>query len=166
MNAHCVVTEKLQLNIHEDVTYPLEDLSDKLHNLLQHIEKTTPELIKETCLLESTLKFSDNQTVQQLNKQFRHKDKPTNVLSFPNEDNFQENSQGTVYIGDIILAKETIESEALEQRKDFEEHTLHLITHGLLHLIGYDHIEEHDAEEMESLEVSILGKLGIADPYK
>ena len=101
------------------------------------------------------LAFADDAAVQALNGQFRDKDKPTNVLSFP----------GIGGGGDIILALQTVAAEAAAQGKSFRDHTAHLIAHGILHLMGYDHMARGEAKRMERLERSILARLGIADPY-
>lgn len=100
--------------------------------------------------------LSSDAEIQTLNKQFRGKDKPTNVLSFENDEE---------PLGDVILAYETIAREAAEQGKDFKHHAAHLIIHGILHLMGYNHEVSADAEKMEAKEVKILKKLGIANPY-
>jgi probable rRNA maturation factor len=91
-----------------------------------------------------------------LNKSYRGKDKATNVLSFINDDE---------PLGDIILAYETIEREAIEQEKSFRDHTIHLIIHGILHLMGHDHEVPEEAAKMEAKEIKILKKLGIENPY-
>jgi probable rRNA maturation factor len=105
-----------------------------------------------------SIEFMDDHDIQALNKQFRHKDKPTNVLSFPNDDDN--------YIGDIAISIDTIKREALEQDKAIKDHLRHMVVHGTLHLLGYDHEEsEKEAEEMEALEIDILEKFGINNPY-
>lgn len=101
------------------------------------------------------LAFADDAAVRPLNARFRGKDKPTNVLSFP--------AAGGG--GDIILALETVESEADIQHKPIGDHTAHLIAHGILHLMGYDHRTGRQARPMERLERAILAQFGIADPY-
>lgn len=106
--------------------------------------------------------FADDARVQALNLEFRKKDKPTNVLSFPDGD---EGPEGELMLGDIILAYETVAAEATEQGKDFAHHVVHLMLHGALHLLGYDHITKEDAEEMEGVEISALAKIGIPNPY-
>jgi len=103
--------------------------------------------------------FSDDEQVRELNREFRDKDAPTNVLSFEQEPNDEE-------WGDIIFAYETILREAQEQGKDFSHHLTHLLVHGTLHLLGYDHTEDEEAEAMEALEIHILSKLGIDNPYQ
>lgn len=107
---------------------------------------------------EISLVFADNDFVQVLNANYRGKDKPTNVLSFPQDE--------PELLGDVILAYETVKCEADEQNKTFEDHTRHLIVHGTLHLLGYDHIEDEEAEEMEALEIKILADMGIKNPYE
>ena len=102
--------------------------------------------------------LSDDRTVQGLNAQFRGQDKPTNVLSFPAPD-------GEAYPGDVALAFETCAAEARRDGKSLEDHAVHLVLHGVLHLNGMDHIKEDEAEAMEALERAALGSAGIADPY-
>ncbi|MEZ5813389.1 MAG: rRNA maturation RNase YbeY [Alphaproteobacteria bacterium] len=107
---------------------------------------------------ELSLVLADNDFVQKLNKEWRGKDKPTNVLSFPQDE--------PSMLGDIILAYETVAEEAEAQGKRFEDHMIHLIAHGLLHLLGHDHEEDHEAEIMESLEIEILAAMNIKNPYE
>lgn len=103
--------------------------------------------------------LTDDAEIRELNREFRDKDAPTNVLSFEQELNDDE-------WGDIIMAHETIAREANEQGKSFANHLTHLLVHGILHLLGYDHMNDTEAEEMESLEIEILAKLGIDNPYQ
>jgi len=105
---------------------------------------------------ELSIVLADDAFVRELNKSFRGKDKPTNVLSFPNDEE---------PLGDVILAYDTVAREAEEQKKSFKHHAAHLIVHGILHLQGHDHEEEEAAEKMERKEARILRGLGIADPY-
>jgi probable rRNA maturation factor len=112
---------------------------------------------------EISLVLADDALVRDLNNRYRGKDKPTNVLSFP-----ADGPTGTCccrLLGDVILARETVERESAEQRKTVRDHTRHLIVHGTLHLLGYDHADDRQADEMERLETEILEKLGISDPY-
>ena len=97
-----------------------------------------------------------------LNRDWRGIDKSTNVLSFPQIEPF-----GPVegLLGDVILARETLEHEAIEQGVSFEDHFTHLMVHGFLHILGYDHMDDDEALVMESLETQILASLGVADPY-
>ncbi len=109
--------------------------------------------------------FADDQFVQDLNRQFRDQDKPTNVLSFSAGDMAMQPSGAPLLLGDIVLAFGTCRREAAEQEKSLEDHIRHLVVHGTLHLLGFDHKTEADATEMEALEVNILAAMGIADPY-
>lgn len=109
-----------------------------------------------------SLLLGDDATIAQLNHQFRGKDGPTNVLSFPPA-HLGEGAEG--FLGDIALAAETIVEEANFQGKRFENHAAHLVVHGFLHLLGYDHENPADAEAMEAREREILASLGIEDPY-
>lgn len=99
---------------------------------------------------------------QVLNRDWRKIDKTTNVLSFPQIEPF---SPVLGILGDITLARETVEREAAEQGITFEAHFTHLVVHGFLHILGHDHLEEDEAVTMEALETKILAVLGIADPY-
>ena len=104
---------------------------------------------------ETAIAFAADADVRPLNAQFRGQDKATNVLSFP----------GALGGGDVILALETVQKEAEIQGKSMHDHTVHLIVHGILHLMGYDHVAGREARRMERLERTILAGLGIADPY-
>jgi probable rRNA maturation factor len=105
-----------------------------------------------------TVALADDRRVRALNARDRKKDKPTNVLSYP--------SGERGYLGDIVLARQTVWREAKSQGKTPADHVVHLVVHGTLHLLGYDHeTGDADAERMEALERRILAKLGIADPY-
>ncbi|WP_309090692.1 rRNA maturation RNase YbeY [Phenylobacterium sp.] len=106
-----------------------------------------------------TLLLTDDAAVQELNARFRGKDKPTNVLSFPAPPNPEK------HLGDVALALGVCAREAEEQGKPLAHHLQHLVVHGVLHLLGYDHMSEDEAEAMEGLERVILAGLGIPDPY-
>ena len=106
--------------------------------------------------------FADDAFVQTLNRDYRGKDKPTNVLSFP----LPEVKAPMRPMGDIVLAFETVKRESEEQQKTLEEHLTHLLIHGALHLSGYDHITDDEAVQMESLEIEKLKKLGFKNPYE
>jgi probable rRNA maturation factor len=106
---------------------------------------------------ELSIVFTDDSRIRQLNARYRGKDRATNVLSFPQKDG--------ALLGDVILAAETIRGEAVLADKPLEDHMAHLIIHGFLHLLGYDHEGDAEAEKMEQLERLALGRLGIADPY-
>jgi probable rRNA maturation factor len=108
--------------------------------------------------------LSNDAHVQTLNASYRGKDKPTNVLSFPTPES--PVPQALEPLGDIIIARETLEREAAEKGIPLADHLRHLTIHGLLHLLGYDHEDEAEAVEMENLETAILSRLGIPDPYR
>lgn len=117
-----------------------------------------------------SIKLSDNAEVQTLNRDWRGKDAPTNVLSFPmiaaNEFVALANTDdGEVLIGDMILAHEICVAEAAEKRIALASHVNHLIVHGTLHLLGHDHIDDHDGDMMEALEVKALASMGLHNPY-
>ena len=135
------------------------DFKEIIQETLQHTS------FIEAC--EITLTLTDDLAVQALNKAHRGKDKPTNVLSFPAYDPNDPHVPGEViHLGDIVLAYETITHEAMEQNKSFEDHLTHLIVHGSLHLLGYDHEDDTEAQVMEALEIKILSTLGIKNPYE
>ena len=115
---------------------------------------------------EVSLVFADDDTVAELNRDYRGRQGPTNVLSFPNmDDDLVPGGAQPRLLGDVILARQTVQREAVEQDKTLQAHTAHLLIHGFLHLLGYDHQDEAEASEMEALEVAILADLGLADPY-
>jgi len=112
---------------------------------------------------EVTLRIVDLAESRQLNSDYRNKDKPTNVLSFPFE--APEHIE-MAFLGDLVVCAAVVEQEAKEQNKPVINHWAHLCVHGLLHLLGYDHIDETEAQEMEGIETAILAKLNIDDPYQ
>lgn len=115
--------------------------------------------------IEVSLVFTGDAEIAALNKAWRGKDGPTNVLSFP-ADEFPVPAGEARPLGDIVLACGTVAREAAEQGKTLPHHAIHLIVHGLLHLLGHDHMEPAEADAMEDLERRILSQLGIADPYE
>jgi probable rRNA maturation factor len=113
---------------------------------------------------ELAVMLTDDARIRELNREWRGQDKATNVLSFPAAQPPGETPQ-PLMLGDIAIAYETTLSEAETEGKPFQNHLSHLAIHGFLHLLGYDHLDDDEAEEMEGLERDILAKLGIADPY-
>ena len=132
-------------------------------------ESAFPQLAQSSRAVELSVRLTGDETVRALNAEWRGKDKPTNVLSFPQaeaSDLSGSASEGPeLMLGDLVLARGVCESEAEEKHIPLESHAAHLIVHGTLHLLGYDHEDESSADEMESREVRALARLGIADPY-
>lgn len=112
---------------------------------------------------EVTVRIVDEAESRELNLTYRGKDKPTNVLSFPFE---APPGMELPLLGDLVICRQVVEQEAIEQNKPLEAHWAHMVVHGSLHLLGYDHIEDEEAEEMEQLERDIMQELGFADPYQ
>ncbi|WP_442800672.1 rRNA maturation RNase YbeY [Shewanella sp. AS1] len=112
---------------------------------------------------ELTIRLVDEAESQHLNLTYRGKDKPTNVLSFP----FESPPEVELpLLGDLVICVAVVEAEAAEQHKSLEAHWAHMVVHGCLHLLGYDHIIDSEAEEMESLETQLIESLGFPNPYK
>ena len=123
------------------------------------LDKTIPQFQENA---ELTVRIVDTQESHQLNHEYRGKDKPTNVLSFPFE---APPGIELDLLGDLIICRQVVEKEAEEQSKPLLAHWAHMVVHGSLHLLGYDHIEDDEAEEMESLETGIMQAMGFEDPY-
>jgi len=127
-------------------------------------------LIDAEALIEVSVRFTDDDEVQGLNADYRGKDKPTNVLSFPMVQPdllpaLANTDDGEVLLGDIVLASGVCTREAADKGVTVETHTTHLIVHGTLHLLGYDHLDEAEGDAMEAVERAALAAIGIADPY-
>lgn len=127
--------------------------------LARHFPDTLPDGA------EASVVLADDAMVRRLNATYRGKDSPTNVLSFPFQAPPGETGEDASYLGDVILAAETVLAEARERPLAPNAHLQHLVVHGLLHLMGFDHDTDAKAEEMERLETRILASIGIADPY-
>ena len=112
--------------------------------------------------VEMTVRIVDEAESHELNLTYRGKDRPTNVLSFPFE---CPDEVELPLLGDLVICRQVVEREAAEQEKPLMAHWAHMVVHGSLHLLGYDHIEDDEAEEMESLETQIMQGLGFSDPY-
>jgi probable rRNA maturation factor len=158
------MTEATELELQLDVQLAVEKENDlpteeqlslwATAALLKRTEHEDPEL---------TIRIVDEAESQELNSEYRGKDKPTNVLSFP----FEAPAHVPIpLLGDLIVCKQVVEREAIEQDKTLTAHWAHMIVHGCLHLLGYDHIEDEEAEEMEGIEKVVMKDLGFEDPYK
>ncbi len=137
-----------------DVLINEQNLVDALQQVMTDLDKGESELL---------IRIVDKIEIQNLNKTYRHKDKTTNVLSFPSDLPVEIDE---AILGDVVICSEVVAKEAKEQNKTFNDHLLHIAIHGTLHLIGYDHIKESEAVEMENLEIKILEKMQIANPYQ
>jgi probable rRNA maturation factor len=136
------------------------------------IERTPHgELVTTAAIVEISVRLTSDEEVHTLNNQYRHKDKPTNVLSFPMVqpdliDTVSQNSDdGELLLGDIVMAYGVCAAEARDKGVTTQEHATHLLVHGTLHLLGYDHMGDDDADAMEEIERRALASLGISDPY-
>ncbi len=136
------------------------------------IERTPHgELLTTAAAVEISIRLTSDEEVRELNAQYRQKDKPTNVLSFPMVQPdliatvSQNSDDGELLLGDIVMAHGVCTREAMEKGVTTQEHATHLLVHGTLHLLGYDHMGDEEAEGMEEIERQALASLGIADPY-
>ena len=143
----------LQLEVENEQGLPTEQ------DIQLWLDKTIPQFQENA---ELTVRIVDTQESHQLNHEYRGKDKPTNVLSFPFE---APPGIELDLLGDLIICRQVVEKEAEEQSKPLLAHWAHMVVHGSLHLLGYDHIEDDEAEEMESLETEIMQSMGFEDPY-
>lgn len=156
----------------EDVDFDVYKTTEELKDLVfEHVAETVShELLAEDKTFMVNVCLSDDEEVHKLNREFRGMDKPTNVLSFANidDDEFWEALPVTkeAELGDIILAFETLQKEAEIKNISVYAHYCHLVVHGFLHLLGFDHQEDDEAEEMEGLETEILALFSIDNPYK
>ncbi len=149
-----------------------QEIADTIFNTtMEHlVTEFDLELFEFEKNFNCNLILTNDDQVQELNNQFRGQDKPTNVLSFANIDSqdFEDilNDEDDVSLGEIFVALETLQKEATEKSISLEHHFAHLFIHGILHLLGFDHQIDEDAEEMEQIEVEILQKLNIINPYE
>ncbi|MGL4861080.1 MAG: rRNA maturation RNase YbeY [Enterobacteriaceae bacterium] len=148
-----MITLDLQIACDNSDGLPVES------DFLRWLQATLPPEQEET---EVTIRLVDEAEIRELNHTYRHKDACTNVLSFPFE---AMPGIELPLLGDIVICRQVVEQEAQEQHKSLPAHWAHMVVHGTLHLLGYDHIEDQQADEMESLESRIMSNLGYPDPY-
>ncbi len=155
------------MTLESDISFECESWSaiDHLDQLVDDALKATVLEAKKKLLdgAEVSLLFCDDARIRELNREWRGLDKPTNVLSFPAVP--PDRLATSPLLGDIAVAFETVSRESKDEGKTLSHHTSHMIVHGLLHLLGYDHETDEEAEEMEALERAALARLGITDPY-
>ncbi len=145
-----------------DLKHHTEDVVNRVLAAHRHITDTYPQDVPH----QVAVLFTDGKEIRELNHRFRHKDYATNVLSFPAvADAIVPEGQPHI-IGDIIIAYDVIAAEAEEQEKTFYDHTTHMLIHGILHLLGYDHMYDEEADIMEQQERDLLELYSIADPYQ
>lgn len=144
-----------------------DDLSFDYHAIInQCFAVTLQDVIRSKNPFELSVLLTNDIEIQRLNLEYRHKDKPTNVLSFNSGVSLHTPSTQPVPLGDIILSFETLLQESQEQGKTFQDHFTHMLIHGLLHLLGFDHQEDQGAKTMEDLEIQLLNKhFNIHNPY-
>jgi probable rRNA maturation factor len=152
----------------EEGPWPPEDV---LQTMAERVLEAAADYLHEAAgqpfpsdVTEVSLVFTDDESIRGINAEWRGQDKPTNVLSFPAFPLAPGDMPGPM-LGDIIIARETVEREAVDLEKSFDEHLTHLMVHGFLHLFGYDHMNDDEAEVMEGHETRILAGLGLSDPY-
>lgn len=162
-------------DIFVDINLDNEDWQNKIDDIEILINKVITLSILESNLpkhitqVEISVMLTDDASIRELNKEYRNIDKATNVLSFPDFDINRKNIKEVpeeFMAGDIAISLDTIEREASEQGKSLKNHFCHMMIHGTLHLMGYDHIDDDDASEMEGLETKILSDMGIDNPYE
>jgi probable rRNA maturation factor len=139
-------------------------LTEATKKVMERVEATT-------CVnsVEISILLTNDESIRILNNDYRGKDSPTNVLSFPSEfynPGEYSDIDDDLILGDLAFSYEIIQKEAKEQKKSFKEHFSHLAVHGILHLLGYDHINDDDADKMEGIEIVVLEAMGIKNPYE
>lgn len=155
-----------------DVDISIND--SRWNDKIPDIKQVTKEIIKTVLSkklscdhVEVSCVLDNDQTLQKLNKDYRSKDKPTNVLTFCQTQPADLKTPGQyLCLGDIVIAFETMQKEAQEQKKSFLNHFTHILVHSCLHLLHYDHETNEEAAQMEALEIEILRKMGIKNPYE
>ncbi len=164
----------IEVAVQIEQPWPAGDWDDLATRAVTAALQATPHagLADTLMLVEVSVRLTSDDEVHTLNRQYREKDKPTNVLSFPMVQSdliatvAHNSDDGEVLLGDIVLAHGVCAAEAAEKGVTLAAHATHLIVHGLLHLLGYDHQGLAQAEEMESLERDVMARLGLHDPYE
>ncbi len=151
------------MNAIVDLQLAMENIEAPDREFCEQVVSQVLQTLNITEPKECTIRIVDEKESAELNAQFRNKDKPTNVLSFPFESPV---AMDIGLLGDIVICAPVVVSESKQQNKSENMHWTHLITHGCLHLLDYDHQNEAEAEEMENLERTVLNKLGFTDPYQ
>lgn len=151
-----MISHEIDLQIACSDTLPVND-----ECLISWVKMTLDE---HESTAELTLRFVDAAEITDLNKTYRKQDKSTNVLAFPSDipDNIELDYP---FIGDVVVCPSVIQKESLEQNTPLDAHLAHIVIHGVLHLLGYDHIEEQDFKIMKAMEIKLLARLGFASPY-
>lgn len=148
----------------EDIGIDPDDFAQDVVSRTLKMAKLPNEMINRD--MEVCVVLTHDAEIHALNRDFRGMDKPTNVLSFATLDSDEDVPEDIPYpLGDVIIAWETMKREALEQDKEFLDHLRHMMVHGTLHLIGYDHMDDAEAAEMEGLEIEILKEMNVENPY-
>ena len=163
----------IQVELAREGPWPDDDWDARSARAVRAAAEATQHggLATSPALVEVSVRLTDDDEVRQLNARFRDKDHPTNVLSFPMiqpdllHTVTQNSDDGEVLLGDIVLAYGVCAAEAAEKDISVADHATHLMVHGTLHLLGYDHQGDDEAEQMEAVERDVLARLGIADPY-
>ncbi len=155
---------QVALGNEDEYNFNASELNIPTREELQHIVETVISPFRNEA--ELTIRFVNEAESHELDLQYRQKDRPTNVLSFPFEYPDVIPEEQRIVLGDLVICKQVVEKEALDQNKKLIDHYTHMVVHGCLHLLGYDHITDEEAEEMESIEVEIMTqKLNLPNPY-
>lgn len=157
-------------NISLELDFILEenhwDIVKNIDVICANIAQITSPKLNYLQPIHATILLANDARLFELNAQFRDQHKATNVLSFPSGDAEIDPDTGKLYLGDIAISFETVLKESENTDKSLEQHLTHMIVHGVLHLAGYDHETDEEADEMEGFEIEILGELGISNPYE
>ncbi len=156
----------IEVSLQEPEWEKIKDIEKIIHQAVERTLNTA--MMPKTTInrdLEVSIVLANDDLIQVLNREYREKNTPTNVLTFATLDSEEIPTDGVLNLGDIILSFQTIQREAQEQGKFVLDHVKHMTIHGVLHLLGYDHINDDEANDMETLEISILTGLGVQNPY-